>query len=283
VIPSAKDAQPGIKATSRRSVTATKITNTETTISPMSQSQMMIVATLAGLALAGLGFVWWRHRRLTLWQLILWYTAKLLVRFLWRAKQPPSFPLKPGQGAVIICNHRSSIDPFFIQTMADWPLHFMVAREYCQHWLLGFLLRSCEVIPTGRGGIDTASTRAALRYTASGQTAGMLPEGRINTTEEFMLPVRPGAVVVALKSRVPILPCYLEGVPYGGTALSPFFMFARVRVHFGDLIDFSEYYGREDEDGLIGELTLKAVSEIARLAGRDDFRPTLAGRKWRPA
>ena len=249
----------------------------------MSQPQVILAFTALGVALAGFGLAWWRHRKLSPWQLVLWYFAKFLVRFLWRAKQPARLPLAPGQGAVIICNHRSSVDPFFIQTLADWPLHFMVAREYCEHWVLGCLLRSCEVIPTRRSGIDTAATRAALRFTADGQVVGMLPEGRINTSEEFMLPVRPGAVMVALKSRVPILPCYLDGVPYGGTALSPFFKFARVRVVCGELIDLSEYYGREDEEGLQGELTLKVVSELARLAGRDDFQPKLAGRKWRPA
>lgn len=249
----------------------------------MSKPQVIVVLAIGVLAIVCFGIAWWRHRRLSPWQLLLWYANKLLVRFLWRAKLPAKFPVEPGQGAVIISNHRSSIDPFFIQAVADRPLHFMVAREYCEHWLLGFLLRSCEVISTSRAGTDTAAVRTALRYTSSGQTVGMLPEGRINTTDEFMLPVRPGAIVVALKSRVPILPCYLEGVPYRGTALSPFFMFAHVRLQFGKLIDLSEYYGREEEDGLIGELTVKVVSEIARLAGRDDFRPTLAGRKWRPS
>lgn len=248
----------------------------------MSQPQMIFVLVIAALAIAAFGLVCRRHRRLTPWQVVLWYFAKFMVRFLWRAKQPTHFPLRPGEGAVIVCNHRSSIDPFFIQTMADWPLHFMVAREYCQAWGLGFLLRSCEVIPTGRAGIDTAATKAALRYTSSGNTVGMLPEGRINTTEEFMLPVRPGAVLVALKSRVPILPCYLEGVPYRGTAWSPMFMFAHVRVVIGELIDLSEYYGREGEEGLIGELSLKVVRQIAHLAGRDDFEPKLAGRNWKP-
>ncbi len=248
----------------------------------MSQPQLTVVLVAVGLALAGFGLVWWRHRNFTPWQIVLWYSSKFVVRFLWRAKQPAKLPLVRGQGAVIICNHRSSVDPFFIQSLAEWPLHFMVAREYCEHWGLGFLLRSCEVIPTRRGGIDTAATRTALRFAAAGEVVGMLPEGRINTTDEFMLPVRPGAVMVALKSRVPILPCYLEGVPYGGTPLSPFFMFARVRVVCGELIDLSEYYGRESEEGLLGELTLKVVSELARLAGQDNFQPTLAGRKWKP-
>ena len=50
----------------------------------------------------------------------------------------------------------------------------------------------------------------------------MLPEGRINTTDEFMLPVRPGAIVVALKAGAPIVPCYIEGAPYRGNPLEPF-------------------------------------------------------------
>jgi 1-acyl-sn-glycerol-3-phosphate acyltransferase len=249
----------------------------------MSQPQLVVIFVAVGIALIAFGFVWWRHRRLTPWQLVLWYAARFVVRFLWRAKQPARLPLQPGQGAVIICNHRSSVDPFFIQTLVDWPLHFMVAREYCEHWALGWLLRSCEVIPTRRSGIDTSATRTALRLTAAGEVVGMLPEGRINTTQEFMLPVRPGAVLVALKSRVPILPCYLEGVPFGGTALSPFFRFARVRVVCGELIDLSQYYGCEDEEGLLGELTIKVVHELAKLAGREDFQPQLAGRKWKPA
>lgn len=249
----------------------------------MPHPSLIILAAFVLFAGLGLLLLKRRHPRLTLWQMLLWYLAKVLVRVLWREKQVGTFPLAREQGVVIICNHRSSIDPFFIQTKADWPLHFMVAKEYCDHWLLGFLLRSCEVIPASRSGIDTASTRQALRYTSNNQTVGMLPEGRINTTDDFMLPVRPGAVHVALRSRVPILPCYLEGVPYRGTALSPFFMPARVRVHFGELIDLSEYYGREEEVGMVSELTLRVVSEIARLANRDDFTPTLAGRKWKPA
>jgi 1-acyl-sn-glycerol-3-phosphate acyltransferase len=247
----------------------------------MLERPWIVALVILAAGITGFLLLWWRHRRLSPWQFVLWSLAKILVRFLWRAEQPDRLPLVPGQGAVIVCNHRSSIDPFFIQTLVDWPLHFMVAREYCEHWLLGRLLRSCEVIPTRRGGIDTSSTRTALRLTAAGEAVGMLPEGRINTTDEFMLPVRPGAVLVALKSRVPILPMYLEGVPYGGGVLTPFFRFARVRVVCGELIDLSPYYGREDEEGLVGELMLGVVSELAKLAGRPDFQPQLAGRKWK--
>jgi 1-acyl-sn-glycerol-3-phosphate acyltransferase len=249
----------------------------------MSNLQLAAVVVPIVLVLGLLWLVRIRHRSYTIPQLLLWYTAKLLVRFLWGAEQPKRWPIPQGQGAIVVCNHRSSVDPFFIQTMADRPIRWMVAREYCQHRLLGIFLRTCEVIPVGRGGIDTAATKIALRCASAGGLVGMLPEGRINKSDQFMLPVRPGAVMIALRARVPILPCYIEGSPYDGNSVtSPLFTRARVRVVLGELFDLSPYYGRESEEGLAGELTLQIVRQIARLAGLEDFEPTLAGRQWKP-
>jgi 1-acyl-sn-glycerol-3-phosphate acyltransferase len=221
--------------------------------------------------------------RFTLLQGVLWVTAYLITRLLWRAKLPRQLPFRDGEGGVIVCNHRSSIDPFFVQCCASRPVHWMVAREYCELPVVRWLLRTCEVIPVGRGGIDTHATKLAIRLAARGELVGMLPEGRINRTGEFMLPVRPGAVLVALRARVPILPCYIEGAPYGGTAWSPFLMPARVRLVLGQPIDLAEYYERASEDGLVPQLALRIAREIARLAGREDFEPKLAGRRWKSA
>jgi 1-acyl-sn-glycerol-3-phosphate acyltransferase len=219
--------------------------------------------------------------RYTVVQLFFRLVAKLLVRIQWRTTVPP-FPLPPNQPVLLVCNHRSSVDPFFIQIVAPRPIHWMVAREYCEHWAMGWFLRMTEAIPTNRAGIDTAATKAAIRYAMQGEWVGMLPEGRINMTDELLLPGRPGAVVVALKARVPILPCYIDGAPYAATATSPFLMRAKVTVHFGELIDLSPYYDRTDEEGLAGELMLRVLAAIAALAGQPDFQPRLAGRRWRP-
>jgi 1-acyl-sn-glycerol-3-phosphate acyltransferase len=248
----------------------------------MSQTQAVAVIIVALFALSGLLWVRLRHRAFTIPQLALWYAAKILVRVMWPATYPRPWPLAPGQGGVVICNHRSSVDPFFIQTIVNRPMRWMVAREYVQHRALGLFLRTCNVIPVGRGGIDTAATKAAISFAAEGGWVGMLPEGRINTTDEFMLPVRPGAILVALRARVPVLPCYIEGSPYNGTITGPLRMRARVRVVFGEPFDLAPYFDRVDEPTLVGELTRLLVQQIAQLAGRDDFEPKLAGRRWKP-
>ena len=227
----------------------------------------------AGLALS--------RSRLTLPQGVLWILALLLVRLLWRGQLPRRMP-PVSEGAVVVCNHRSSIDPFFLQVCFDRPMHWMVAREYCEHPAFGWFLRTCEVIPVSRSGSDTAATRAAIRYAERGDLISMFPEGRINLTEQLMLPVRPGAILVALRARAPLLPCYIAGSPFDGTPWSPFFMSARVQLQFGEAIDLSPYYDREPSDELVKELMTRVVKEIARLAGQDDFEPAFAGRRWKP-
>ena len=110
----------------------------------------------------------------------------------------------------------------------------------------------------------------------------MLPEGRINTTDKFMTPVRPGAILIALKGQAPIVPCYIEDAPYGGKVWSPFLMRAKTRVRYGDPIDLSPYYGQVKDDAVVRKLLIECVTAIAKLAGQDDFTPELAGRKWKP-
>jgi 1-acyl-sn-glycerol-3-phosphate acyltransferase len=211
---------------------------------------------------------------------VFYFANVLLCRFLWRLEIVNPLPVPRGKGAVIVCNHRSSVDPFFIQITTGRLCHWMVAKEFFRIPFVGFFLHTTGAIPTSRGGIDTAAIKAAIRLAQKGELVGMFPEGRINTTDDLLLPVRPGAALVALKAGVPIVPAHIEGAPYRGQPYSPFFMRARVKVRFGEPLDLTAYLGRDREPGVIGEVIVLAMKEVARLAGHDDYQPQLAGRRW---
>lgn len=245
------------------------------------------IAAIGFLLLVSLAIFVWALRGFlrspyTFAQTLLWLPGLLLVRVQWRAQLPRKLPLAVNQGAVIVSNHRSSVDPFFVQVMAHRDVHWMVAKEYCDSAAFGWFLRLVEVIPTNRGGIDTAATKLAIRHVQAGKIVGMFPEGRINMTDEVLLPGRPGAALIALQAGVPILPVYIEGSPYHRTPWSPFLMMTKSRVRFGRLIDTSAYRDRVDDRELHAELTMRAMKEIARLAGYPDFEPRLAGKRWKP-
>ena len=110
----------------------------------------------------------------------------------------------------------------------------------------------------------------------------MFPEGRINRTDQLLLPVRPGAAYVALRARVLVVPCYISGAPYRGKPWSPLLIPARVHVVVGDPIDLSPYYGRENDQELVSQLTLNMMTAVARLGGNQEYQPHLASRRWKP-
>jgi len=220
---------------------------------------------------------------MSLSQWLLYQLSHWLTLSLWRGSADRKLPLEPGQGAVIVTNHRSSVDPFFIQLAVGPQLvHWMVAKEFMVHPAFGWFLRRTEAISTNRAGIDTAATKQAIRHVAAGSLVGMLPEGRINMSDEFLLPVRPGAALIALRASVPLIPCYIEGAPYRKMPYSPFLMPARVRVHVGDPVDLSSYRDHANEPEAAAQLTLEAMRAVARLAGQNEFEPTLAGKRWKP-
>ncbi|MCA9245718.1 MAG: 1-acyl-sn-glycerol-3-phosphate acyltransferase [Planctomycetales bacterium] len=206
----------------------------------------------------------------------------LTARILWRALPPDPLPVATNAGAVIVCNHRGPFDPMFVQLGADRMGRWLVAREYCEHPAMAWFFRICRSIPVGRGGIDTAATKIAIRHAAQGGLVGMFPEGRLNMTESLLLPGRPGAALVALKAHVPVIPCYIAGQPRAKSILGTLILPAHARVSIGQAIDLSKYFGRENEREVLNELTLRFLKEIATLAGQPDFEPRLAGRRWKP-
>ncbi len=244
--------------------------------------QSVSAAILLAPILGALAWVWLgaRRRGWPLGQYFLIGYGYFMARLLWRAKVEGQVELPPGQGAVIICNHRGPFDPAFIQLAGDRVVHWMVAREYCRHPAIAWFFRWLQCIPVGRGGIDTAATKMAIRYARQGDLVGMLPEGRINQTDTLLLPGRPGAAMVALKAQVPVIPCYVTGSPLGSTLPGSLLVPARTHLKVGLPIDLSEYYGRDKDREVLREVTLRLLKEIAHLAGHDDFEPQLAGRQW---
>ncbi len=246
----------------------------------------LAVGTITAIVLALLAWIWsvYRSTRYTIAQFPLYYPFNLVMaRVLWRAEVAGELQISPDQGAVIVCNHIGPIDPSFIALATNRIVHWMVAKEYCSHPAMSWFFTIMQAIPVNRGGVDTASTKLAIRYASQGDLVGLFPEGRINETNRLLLPGRPGAALIALKARVPVIPCYLKGAPNDGTSTGAFFMSAKARLKIGAPIDISEFYGRENDKEVLAELTRRFLIAIARLAGVEDYEPELAGRRWKTA
>lgn len=275
---------------------------------------LFAVIWLSLLVLAAAFYLWQMIRQspYSMWENVLYLPTYLWGRLMWRVKFTNSPPAAMSGGAILVANHRSSVDPFFVQLSAGRRVHWMVAREYCDNIVFGPLLRALEVIPTNRSGMDTKATRLAIRLANSGKLVGMFPEGRLNHTKEPLVSVRPGAALVAMRAGVPLIPLYIEGSPYRREVWSPLTMSAQVTITFGEPIDPvshlaqnadskgaevpTEVAGTEVEqtevaDTAVGSsapprielaqaerLIMQWGSQVLAMAGRPDFNLEVAGR-----
>ena len=222
-----------------------------------------------------------RRARCTLAQAPLYFIGYFFVKIIWRTELIRPADWSSREGAVLVVNHTSSVDPFFVQLACDRVVHWMIAREFVEHLFWGPLVKIWKVISANRGGVDTAATREAIRLTHEGGLVGIFSEGRINMTEQFMLPCRPGAALIAARADVPLVPVYIQGAPFDRVPQSPFLMPARVRVYVGDPIRVSDYAEGTDSQTL-SSVMLDVVGQIAHMAGREDFQPSMAGKNWKP-
>lgn len=172
----------------------------------------------------------------SLWENCLYAPTFVMGRLMWRVQFCNEPPQELKTGAILVANHRSSMDPFFVQLAAKRRVHWMVAKEFCTHFLFGPVLGLLQVIPTNRSGMDTAATKHAIRITHQGRLVGMFPEGKINTGSEVLLPLRGGAAVVAIRGEAPLVPLLIEGSPYSKQVWGPLFMPAQVRITFGTAV-----------------------------------------------
>ena len=264
-------------------------------------ASFVFLITATGIAFAYATASLFGPGRYSPWERILYAPVYALARVLWRVEIEWQEDTRTGDsasrkdsrsrllsdrmsgGAVLIANHRCSVDPFFVQLVGGRRVHWMVAGEYFKHFLFGPILRAFQAIPTNRGGVDTASTKRAIAFAKSGRFVGMFPEGRINRSENALLTIRPGAAIVALRANVPLVPIWIEGAPAGWEVYSALFIPAKVRIIVGEPDRFDEEDGDNGRAPTRDEAVAwisRAMTRTLRLGGHSGDEVGIAGRKW---
>ncbi len=179
----------------------------------------VLLAAAAALLVCGLDQL--RRTKYKLSQCPLYLYCQIMTRVVWRTQVSGLLPIADDQGAIIVSNHRGSLDPSCIALTCRRPVHWMVAKEYCDSLALGWFFHNLGSIPVNRGGIDTASTRMAIRLAQAGELVGMFPEGRINETDRFLLPAGRARPWWRCGAKVPVVPCWWRGCRTTGRSTVP--------------------------------------------------------------
>ncbi|MEW6594766.1 MAG: lysophospholipid acyltransferase family protein [Thermodesulfobacteriota bacterium] len=140
-----------------------------------------------------------------------------------------------GPGPYIFAaNHQSQFDIFAIQGHFPFDFRWLAKKELFEVPLFGQAMHRAENIPVDRAHSRQAvkSLDEAARRISDGISVIIFPEGT-RSQDGSMLPFKAGAMVLAIKARVPVVPVAITGsfavMPKGCFLPRP----GRIRIRLG--------------------------------------------------
>ena len=140
----------------------------------------------------------------------------------------------PKEGRFLLCsNHISIFDPIILSIIVPREIAWMGKKELFENKLLAKLFYKLGVFPVDRNEAELSTIKHAMKLLKNEGILGIFPEGT-RVKEMDIENAKPGVALIAIKTKSPILPVYIEGT---------YKPFSKVKVHFGHTFEFSETYG----------------------------------------
>jgi 1-acyl-sn-glycerol-3-phosphate acyltransferase len=178
--------------------------------------------------------------------------------------------------AILASNHLSFSDHFFAPLPLPRKVVFLAKSEYFTgRGIKGLISKAffhgLGQLPIDRtgGAASERALRTGLRVLASGELLGIYPEGT-RTPDGRLYRGKTGVARLALEGRVPVIPTAMIGgfefQPPGRIAPR---LAIRPGVRFGKPLDFSRYYGLEQDRIVLRAMTDEIMYELMRLSGQE--------------
>lgn len=170
----------------------------------------------------------------------------------WKIEGKENMP--PGGGVIVASNHVSYLDPVVVGCTFDRRVSYLAKEELFKIPVLAWIIRQLGAFPVKRGSGDRGAIRESLKLLNEGHAFGIFPEGTRSKTGELQ-EGKPGAAMLAVKAKVPVLPIGLKGTR----------KCRNIRVRVGKPMYFPELWDEKVSKETLDEITAKIMAEIARL------------------
>jgi 1-acyl-sn-glycerol-3-phosphate acyltransferase len=179
----------------------------------------------------------------------------------------------PSTGAVILAsNHLSAADWVFMPMQLKRRVTFLAKAEYFTGTGVKGFLQRAFFTGAGQVPIDRTSASAAedaiqtgLRILREGKVLGIYPEGT-RSPDGRLFRGKTGIARMTLETGAPVIPVAMvyskKSLPFGKKL-------TRVRVRFGEPLDFSRYEGLSGDRFVERSITDEIMYEIMTLSGQE--------------
>jgi 1-acyl-sn-glycerol-3-phosphate acyltransferase len=181
-------------------------------------------------------------------------TISPLIRAIWRLEVHGAERMPPGP-VVVVANHESIIDPFFLGAAMRRQLAFL-AKEELFRGPAGWFLRAAGGISVSRGRGDRGAVAAGARALEQGAAVAVFPQGTVLGRRDR--PWLRGAARLSLTTGAPLLPVCLVHTEKALRPVKVKVGFPSVKVLVGEPI--------EVEPAPATVVVARALTEQVRLA-----------------
>ena len=180
----------------------------------------------------------------------------------------------PKSGAAIaVCNHISYVDPLlfthFLYDNGRAPRYLGKASLF-KLPIIGRVLLGAGQIPVEREtSVASDALQHAIAFLKAGHLLGVYPEGTLTRDQNYWpMKGKTGIARLAIISQVPVIPCAQWGAQkilpaYG--KVPKLFPRTKVTVVAGKPLDFSKWYGKENDPASLEEATAFVMKAITNL------------------
>lgn len=182
----------------------------------------------------------------------------------------------PASGPVIIVgNHLSVVDSFFMPLVIDRRVYFLAKSDYfvgkgLKGWLVKNFMLGVGQLPIDRSGgkASEASLNTGLSVLDRGDVLGIYPEGT-RSPDARLYRGRTGVARLVIESGALVLPVVMidteKAMPIG----AKFPKLRRVGTVIGKPLDFTRFSGMSADRFVLRSVTDEIMLEIQRLSGQE--------------
>ena len=204
-----------------------------------------------------------------------WVAIGPLLRIIFRPVVEGEEHVPEDGPAIMASNHLSYADWLFLPLTLSRRVTFVAKAEYftspgIKGWFQKKFFSGAGQVPIDRGSASAAegALSSARRILEGGDLFGIYPEGT-RSHDGRLYRGRTGVARLALETKAPVIPVAVVGTDVVAPPGKKFGTLTRPVVRFGKPLDFSRYFGLENDRYILRAITDEIMYEIMRLSGQE--------------
>jgi len=181
------------------------------------------------------------------------------IRFIGKENIPQE---KPERGLLVVSNHQTYLDPFWISIPVKRDLRYMAWDKAFEWFFVGWLIRNLGSFPVNTAFGSRKSYKQAIKLLRKGKTLLVFPEAAREFADGKLLPFKTGAAKLAIQTKVSVLPVTIRGANRVWAREMKFPRAAKIEVVYHPVLEIENFEGEDFEFELTEKLRKIIENEL---------------------